>query len=77
MGIRLHCGGVITILPKGTLAILPLIVFLAYPPLDQLHRLRYDLFSFIVPNNKMNMVGGHRVVQDGGPKTYLCFKNPL
>ena len=77
MGIRLHCGGVITILPKGTLAILPLIVFLARPPCDQLHRLGYDLFSFIVPNNKMNMVGGHRVVQDGGPKTLLRLEEPL
>jgi len=62
---------------KGTLAILPMIILLLYPTRNQLHRLVYDFFSFIVPNNKMNMVGGHRVVQDGGSKTFLCFKKSL
>jgi hypothetical protein len=56
MGIRLYCRSMITILPKGTLPILPLIVFLACSPRNQLHRLRYDLLPFIIPDNKMNMI---------------------
>ncbi len=48
-------GGVITILPKSTFAIFPLIILLACPARNQLYGLRYDLIPFIIPYDKMNM----------------------
>jgi hypothetical protein len=56
MGIHLHGGGMITIFPKGALATFSLIIFLACPACNQLHGLGYDLFSFCIPYDEMNMV---------------------
>jgi len=63
MGLRFHCRGLIPILPKGTLPILPLIVFLPRPARNQLHRLGDHLFPLIIPYNH--------------PKTLLGFPKPL
>jgi hypothetical protein len=49
MQIGLYGRGMITIFPKGTLPILPLIVFLACSARDQLHRLWYHIFPFAIP----------------------------
>ena len=56
---------------------LSLIVFLPRPARDKLHRLRHDRLTSIVPYNKMNMVGGHRVIQDGHVEPLLRLKEPL
>jgi len=77
MRVRFYGSGVITILPKGPLAISPLIVLLACSTRDQLHCLWDYVFPFIIPFDKMNIVRGYGVVQDGDLKTFLCLKEPL
>jgi hypothetical protein len=56
MGIRLYGRSVISIFPKGSLTVLPLIVFLTCPARDQLHRFWYNPLSLIIPYHQMNMV---------------------
>jgi hypothetical protein len=56
MGIHLHGGSMITIFPKSTPAIFPLIIFLACPACNQLHGLRDDFLSFFILYDEMNMV---------------------
>jgi hypothetical protein len=77
MRIRLHRGRVITILPKRTIPTFPLIIFLTCSARDQLHRLGDNVSSLVISYNKVNRVGGHCIVQDGGSKTLLCLKKPL
>src|SRR4030042_6593118 len=77
MGIRLYCGSMITILPKSTLPAFPLVIFLPRSPCDQLYRLRDNIRSLVVSYNKVNMAGGHGIVQDRNFKTLLCLKEPL
>jgi len=59
------------ILPKVTFAILPLIVFLAHPACNQLHRLGYDLFSFIIWTKKDTPNAVEGVGQKQHPKSSL------
>jgi len=77
MGIRLHGGGMVTVLPKSTLPTFPLVIFLPRSPRYQLYRLWYNIWSLVVSYNEVNMVGGHGVVQDRSFKTLLCLKEPL
>jgi hypothetical protein len=76
MHILFHRGSVIAILPKSTLPILSLIVFLARPSGYQLHRLWNNLSLPPVPDKKVNMVRSNRIIQDKGPKTLLGLKKP-
>ena len=53
MGIRLHCGGMVTVLPKGTLPTFPLVIFLPRSPRDQLYRFWYYIRSLVVSYNEV------------------------
>ena len=77
MGIHLHGSGMITIFPKCAFATFSLIILLACPARNQLHGLGYDFLPFIILYYDVDMVRGHCVIQDGGPKTLLCLEEPL
>ena len=74
---RLHRGRMITIFPKSTFPILPLVIFLARPSSYQLHRLRDDLPLLSVPDKEVNMVRSHRIIQDTRPEPLLPLEKPL
>ena len=57
--------------------ILPLIKFLPSPSGDQLNRIGDDISIAIITDKKMNMVGGHDVVENTQPETLLGFEKPL
>ena len=59
-----YCCCVVSILPKCSLSILPLIVFLPRSTCDELYGSRNDLSITIVGDKKVNVVGGDHIVQD-------------
>jgi len=60
----IRCRCVISILPKGTLSFLPLIVFLSGSTCHELYGSRNDDSITIVHDKKVNVVGGDHIVQD-------------
>jgi hypothetical protein len=54
----------ITVFPKGSIAVLPLIELLAGPTGDQLHGFRNDITAAIVGHKQMDVVGSNHVIQN-------------
>jgi hypothetical protein len=69
--------GMITIFPLRPFPILPLIKLLPSPSGYQLNGIGDDISIVIVSDKKMNMVGGHHVVEHTQAKPLLCFEEPL
>ena len=68
-------GGVVTVFPERTLALLAVIVVLGGASGDQLHALRNYVLARVL-HHEMNMVGGHHVVEHAEPEALFCQKEP-
>jgi hypothetical protein len=67
----------ITVFPVRSFSLLPQIVLLARSPGDQLHRVGDDAWFSVVPNKKVDMVGGDGIVQHAEAVAFFCFEKPL
>jgi hypothetical protein len=67
----LYGCGVISILPKGTLPSLPLIVLPGCSASHQLDRPWNYISISVIDNEQMNVIGSHHVIQDYQPISSL------
>jgi hypothetical protein len=74
--VGLNCGCMVAILPKRSLAVFTLIVFLRRAAGDQLHALSDDVGSRVV-DQEMNVIRCHGIIQDTQTETFLRFENPM
>jgi hypothetical protein len=77
MLVGLHSRCMVSVLPKGPFALLPLVVFLSRSSCNELHGSRNNLPLSPVENEKMDVVGSGHVVQDAKPIALLCLEQPL
>ena len=68
-------GGVVTVFPERTLALLAVIVVLGGASGDQLHALRNYVLARVL-HHEMNRVGGHHVVEHAEPEALFGLKEP-
>ena len=68
--------GMIPVFPKGSFTVSPLIILLAGPPGYELHGLGNDLMIVIDGNQKMDMIGGDHIIQNGQSKSLPGFREP-
>ena len=68
--------GMIAVFPKSPSPSFSLIVLLPTAPSHQLYRLRDHLASFHINNQKMNVIGGHHVIEHAQAKALTGFKEP-
>jgi hypothetical protein len=77
MPISFHRRRMVTVFPVRPFPVLPLIKLLPSPSGDQLNRIGDDISLAVVSDKKMNMVGGHHVVEHTQPEPLLGFEKPL
>jgi hypothetical protein len=76
MLIRFNCRRMIAIFPVGSFPALSLIELLSRPSSNQLDGSGYYVSATIIPDKKVNVIRGHRVIEHDKAITLLRLKKP-
>ena len=74
--VGLNCSCMVAVLPKRSLPIFALIVFLGGAAGDQLHAPGNNVRGCIF-DQKMNMVRGDHIVEHGQTQAFFCLEKPV
>ncbi len=77
MAVSFHSRRMITIFPVCPLPLLPLIEFLPSSSGDQLNRIGDDISSAVVSDKKVDVIGGHHIVEHTRAVPLVSLENPL